>query len=241
MKKRLNTIFFGICFLVAFILEIYFIQVLKGDLFSTVGLGCVLLITGYLLMDSIREQLKENKDKAKFYIDQIIGNESEKWSERYTELMNIEKASYTAVKKSTALMQQQYEELLVRLDTLGEDREKAYQKTSGLLMKSLEGQKNALNMEINHGRENTKRLLLSLQEKDQNEEILNRLNAIITLLENRSAPEQNRNDEEEPEESEAESASFKEYNKPNVIPLYDDPNKSLTADEIANLFASYGR
>lgn len=241
MKKRLNTIFFGICFLVAFILEIYAIQVLNGDLFSSVGLGCVLLITGYLLMDSIREQLQENKDKAKFYIDHIIEEESDKWSERYTEHMNIQKASYTAVKKSTAIMQRQYEELLVRLDTLGADQEKANQKTTELLKKSLEGQKNALNLEINHGRENTKHLLQSLQEKDQNEEILNRLNAILTLLENRSAPEQNRFDEEEPEESEAESASIKSNQRPNVIPLYDDPNKSLTPDEIANLFASYGR
>lgn len=241
MKKRLNTIFFGICFLLAFILEIYFIVVLKGDLFSTVGLGCVLLITGYLLMDSIREQWKENKDKAKAYIDHIIGEESEKWGERYTELMNIQKASYTAVKKSTAIMQQQYEELLARLDTLGAGQEKTNQKTMGLLKKSLEGQKNALNLEINQGRENTKRLLLSLEEKDQNEEILNRLNAIITLLENRSAPEQNQYDKEEPEEPEAESTSFHTNHNANVIPLYDDPNKSLTPDEIASLFASYGR
>jgi hypothetical protein len=39
----------------------------------------------------------------------------------------------------------------------------------------------------------------------------------------------------------AESFEVKEESKPEIKPLYDDPNKALSADEIAALFASFGQ
>lgn len=333
MKKWMNTLFFGSFFIAAVLIEIYSIIVLDGNLFSTISLGIVVMITGYLFIDTVRSSLKKGKEEAKFYMDKVFSEEAEKWNERYTELLNLQKASYTATKKNAAALTEQFEEVLSRLQTLEENSTKAWQRITELQKKSLEGQKNALNLEIQYNKENTKRIIHLLTEDEKTNEITEQLNRILDLLENNNsllqskvsfavdndedyltdelteketgftedgygdeidkvdtykedtykddsytdnsstedsyevinpnsedfyqqfdtaghtqeeteeienAPEPDWSIEEEPEpEAEIQSDIVDDQQK--VVPLYDDPNKALTADEIAQLFASFGK
>jgi len=183
MKKRLNIILFSICFLAALLAETYCIQVLDGDLLSVVGIGAVLLITGYLLMDSIRSKLAQSSERVKFYVDHIYSEETQKWNERYTELLNMQKATYTAAKKNTAMMSEQFGEVVLKLEALEVSNAKSLQKLIELQMKSLEGQKNSLNLEINYSKENTKQLMKVLREEGNRFDLKEDLSKIIANLE----------------------------------------------------------
>jgi len=343
MKKKLNMVFFSICFLTALLAEAYCIQVLDGDLFSAIGIGFVVLITGYLLLDTIRSNLEQKTKDMKFYFDRMYREETDKWNIRYNEVVNLQKATYTATKKNTAILSEQFEEAILRLETLESNNSKALQKLTELQIKLMEGQKNALNLEINYNKENTKQLINALHEEsnktEQNELMLKILEAIeknnvllqkqmqqiktmnvvtasgmepVTKQETIFGPDYFANDEEtltedfyeeldmtdhiteeeqveeleentpetvelleeeqrpevvdsyvEPEEEpestsvyldqealslemdyvNTESDSLEEdtiSTTPTIKPLYDDPNKPLTADEIAALFASFG-
>ncbi|MHB8127971.1 MAG: hypothetical protein ACYDEX_03130 [Mobilitalea sp.] len=303
MKKRINIIFFSICFFAALLAEAYCIQVLEGDLFSVVGIGIVVLITGYLLMDAVRTQLIRSSENAKTYMEHMYKEEAEKWNERFTEFVNLQKATYTATKKNTAMMAEQFEEILLRMETVEANNAKAIQKITELQKKSLEGQKNALNLEINYSKENTKQLINVLREEGNHIELKEQLKLITSYLEDNNellkAHMNNREDkgygfdsgfnikkesgfaqdnfmdksftedfyeeldtqdhveedvgneenasetsmffEEELELEAINSVMEAEETVPTVTPLYDDPNKALTADEIANLFASFGK
>jgi hypothetical protein len=253
MMKWINTIFLGSCFIAAILTESYSIQILNGNLIVTTGLGIVVLLTGYLFMDSIGKLIRKNSDRAKFYVDQILKEEDEKWGGRYTEVINLQKASYTATKKNTAALTEQFEEVFSRLEALENSNRIAWQKVTELQKKSLEGQKNALNFEINHMNENMKRLAGMLQEDGKNH-ISEQLERLLELLENNNLlpaksklPETDYENENTPEpgllnNNEPESEAANSTNKDiKVTPLYDDPNKALTTEEIAALFASVGK
>jgi hypothetical protein len=304
MNKRLNTLFFGTCFMAALLAESYCFIVLNGDLISTAGIGIVVLITGYLLMDSIRSNLKNSTNNARFYMDHIMKEETERWNDRFTEIVNLQKATYSAMKKNTALLSEQFSEVLLKLDSLETIDKNELQKITELLKKSLEGQKNALNLEINYNRENTKQIIHAIKQKDSNYNVNEQLSSITELLEKTNELLENQpiqagkhsydnpsvreedftgyEDNVEKEEtgilpeysynetnqvsdltfhtSEQENASEfyqpqmeeiepeaeitdtekESISKPLVKPLYDDPNKNLSADEIAALFASVG-
>jgi hypothetical protein len=183
MKKRINIIFFSICFIASLLAEAYCILVLDGDLFSVVGIGLVVLITSYLLMDSIQSKLAQSRDNIRSYLDLIYSEESQKWNERYTELLNMHKATYTATKKSSALLSEQFQEVLVRMETLEANNAKSTQKLIDLQRKALEGQKNALNLEINYGKENTKQLMKVLHEEGSRFDHKEELVKILSCLE----------------------------------------------------------
>jgi hypothetical protein len=301
MKKRLNIMFFSICFLAALLAETYCIQVMEGDLFSVVGIGIVVLISGYLLMDSIRSKLANSSENVKYYVDRIYSEEAEKSTERYTEQVNIQKATYTATKKNTAMLSEQFEEVVSRLEALEMNNAKSFQMLIDLQLKALEGQKNALNLEIKYNKENTNQLMKALREEGNRFDLKEELSKILSCLEennsllknqeisvgtrNNETKDQNFYEEldtvdqidaedleentsetswDEPlwsegfkldeipvEESSLELPSWSEHPQaqdeiaatetPTVVPLYDDPNKALTADEIAALFASFGQ
>lgn len=303
MKKRLNILFFSICFFAALLAETYCIQVLEGDLFSVVGIGIVVLITGYLLMDAVRTELIRSSKNAKAYMEHIYKEEAEKWNERFTEFINLQKATYTATKKNTAMMAEQFVEVLSRMETLEVNNAKAIQKITELQKKSLEGQKNALNLEINYSKENTKQLIKVLREEGNHLELKEQLTLITSYLEENNellkahrnniedkgygfdsglnikkesrfaqdnfmdksftedfykhldtqdhveedvqnddnASETSKFFEEELEPEAINSVMEEEETVPTITPIYDDPNKALTADEIANLFASFGK
>jgi hypothetical protein len=327
MQKKMNIIFFGICFLAALLAETYCIQILEGDLFSTVGIGVVVLITAYLLMDSIRSYIKQSRETITSYVDCMLKEEKERWDTRYTELSNIQKATYAVTKKNTSLLSEQMGELLSRLVDMEESSAKEWQRMTELQMRSMEGQKNALNMQLHYDKENTGQIIQVLKEEKSETDFQEKLVNILELLESNYKflkTQIDRLDEEkqttgisenlykdtvmnseesgkvsnEPEiqpyefdetdqtdqsdhsptntelltaeevpqieeevlpfnkediktsdetevlPSDAEDVLTNETtvasNNINVIPIYDDPNKSLSADEIAALFASVG-
>jgi hypothetical protein len=333
MKKWMNTIFFGSCFIVAIILEAYGMVAWDGNLFSVIALGIVVLITGYLFMDAIRSKLKQGSEDVRFYFDKVLNEESEKRTERHTEIVNLQKASYTATKKNAVLLTEQFTEVLTRLEALEENNSRTLQKIIELQRTSLEGQKNALNLEVSYSKDNTRKIIEALKEDSQDHNLSGQLSDILSAIEenNRLLKDQMLHAEETENhygsfedntqtfEAEILSANIPEYNgftedigfgeenqadagvpgqeaytqdfyeemnttdhiddflpeetdeeveenapesswsiqdelepeadnqvgtveeeEKKITPLYEDPNKALTADEIAALFASFG-
>ncbi len=181
MKKKLNTVFFSLFFLCSVVAEAYFIRTSSGDYVSVIGIGIVLLISGYLLMDSIRSKLAEQGKGIRSYVDRMYQEETQRRTEQLTELINLQKATYMATKKNTSAITDQLaqlEELLERVEGLERENGKVLEGLEILQKKSLEGQRNALNLEINYSKENTKQLMRVLREvgaQEETREILNRI------------------------------------------------------------------
>lgn len=212
MLKKINSIFFGLFFLIALILEIYSIYKFDGDLFTTIGIGLVVLITGYLFMDTVRSQVQESIMNIKLDLEKSQKEELDIIKKDLKQILDIQKASYTATKKNESYLSS----------------------VEKLQIKSMEGQKNALNLELNHYKEGTKQLIEVF--KDENSKIeqhQEELRMILARLEDKKPSETN-----ETKNSNQESS---EDNQQLIQPLYDDPNKSLTLDEISSLFDEYGQ
>ena len=275
MKLKLNWVFFSSFFLAALLAELYCLFVLEADLFTISGLGTVILISLYLLLDSIRGQWRQSKEKTFFYLEQLYREEAEKRDTRYTELLNIQKASYTSAKKNAARLEEKIDELILRLQSLESSNSEALHKVVTLQKKLMDGQKNALNIEVNYHKENTKTLIAAIKEEAENlnqkEKLEFILEALKELKELPSHPVKIENsdkqfeedsfteewlepatvlprdedftEEEEEEWLSEELTETEELETPaqEIVPLYDDPNKSLTREEIAALFASYGQ
>jgi len=256
MNKWVNTVFFGSCFMIAILLEAYGMIIWEGQIFSTVALGIVVLITGFLFMDSVRSRLLQSGESMKghmeFYFDQLGREVSEKWTEKHTEIVNLQKASYTATKKNTILLNEQFEGVLLRLETLERTNAEALQSMIELQKKALEGQKNALNFELNYNKENTKKIIEAFKEdsgdkhSEQLARILDMLEKNNTLLKEQIELQKNASESSSsiPEEMipKANESKIEETTiNREITPLYEDPNKNLTADEIAKLFASFGQ
>lgn len=274
MKKKLNIIFFGICFLAALIGEIFCIQVLKGDLFSTLGIGLVVLITGFLFMETIQSNVNAGRENTKFYINQIFQEEHEKWLERYMQLLDLQKATYSATKKNAARLDSEFDELRSRLEEIETNNSKALQKITELLKKSMEGQKNALKLEIKDNRDNTKQIIEAITRDEktseseqlakilellqENRELLSSKEILVnkmkqqdvSIVMNENAPEPivSQIEEQQPEaldfvdmEANEPSTDMDQPEEIKVTPLYADPNKNLSPDEIAALFASVSK
>ncbi len=254
MNQRLNSMFFGICFLAALLSEAYCLLNLKGDLFSTIGIGIVVLITGFLLMDSVKSRIKKSMQDTKQYADQILDKKIEKWEEHYKELFNLQKATYMAAKKNTILLSDQIKDIIVTLETLESNHRKELQRISMLQLKTWEEQKNAFQMDVQYGKQNTKLLIDTIKEEeiksdlvgqlskineilDENNRLLNANNEFIELISKKYNASEPHQKDEEPEALEFENNS-ESSDQLKVEPLYDDPNKNLSTDEIAALFAS---
>lgn len=187
MKKKLNTVFFGLFFLGSVVAETYFIQTSSGDYISVVGIGIVLLISGYLLMDSVRSKLAEQGKGIKSYVERMYQDETRQRNQQLTELINLQKATYSATKKNTAAITAQLEALLERVTVLEENHGKALERLEILQKKSLEGQKNALNLEINYSKEHTKQLMRVLREVGDQAETRELLHKIVEYIDKGTA------------------------------------------------------
>lgn len=182
MKKRINIVFFSICFLASLMAEAYCFLILDGEPISVIGIGIVVLIVCYLLIDTIQGEWNQSKQRMKFQLEQLYQKEAKKLDYKYTEILNLHKASYTAAKKNTLILTEKFDVLNVRLSSMEKSNELALKRISELQKKALEGQKNALNLEVNYNKENTKLLMKVLREEcgklDQNDQIA----LIISLL-----------------------------------------------------------
>jgi hypothetical protein len=248
------------CFLASLLAEAYCVQRLNENIYYILGIGGIVLITGFLLLNTIFAVFKSSSEKTKFLMEKIYQEETEKWNERYTELLNIQKATYSAAKKNTAMAQEQLTHMSEQLEM----QEKALHKITELIIKSMEGQKNALKLEVNYNKENTRQLIKALKEETQVLNVNGQMKEILELLEsNKPAyhepapirPENMNNTEKTSQASVPKEASeavdtpvpdsnednAKEAETQTIKPLYDDPNKNLTAEEIASLFANFGK
>ncbi len=317
--------------------EAYFIQSGADNLFSIIAFGIIVLITGYLCLDSIRDNLLEASREIRNYFDRMYHEDTQRWNERIDEQHNLQKATYTAAKKNTSTLSEKLEELIGRIEVLEEDNNKAIQRLIDLQKKALEGQKNALGLEINYNKENTKQLIKAISMTGDHRETVELLNKLVEQLEHSTlilqdeiqklkgstiTPNKTMSEEEDTlngnfeghlenltetgwdmeaeveldtklsnwsnetsvtdnswkniaseyiqligeqetenaykktpetdpsviEESMPEIADFiqdtvleDQPEKQEIKPLYDDPNKALSADEIASLFASFGQ
>lgn len=249
MKKKINLVFFGVCFLASLLIEAYCLLVLDGDIFSTAGISIVVLVTGYLLLDGIRGEIRQSSQRVKLLLEQVYRDETEKAGERYTETLNIHKASYSAVKKNSVMVNDKFEELFQKLNAMERSNTNALQKVADMQKKSMDGQKNALNYEINYNKENTKQLIKAIREESELlEKNHGQLMRILAALENggTAIPSSEVSGIFEPagrnfREDAREDNSINEEEAPAIVPLYADPNKELTKDEIAALFETYGK
>lgn len=190
MKRKASVLLFGASFLIAILGEAYLLNEPQPHLLSIIGIGIVVILTGYLFLDAALEYIASSNKKNDLLSDEGQRLEAEKWDSRFTELLNIQKATYAALKKSDNKVQEDIKALYDMLKQIIQ-----------LQNMTIDGQKKALNISVNYSRENMNKLL----------------DAIIN----------EGNDDKEKAASE-------------ISPLYDDPNATLTADEITKLFDSYG-
>lgn len=237
MKNKLNIIFFSICLMAALLLEIYCIIVLDGETVSTVGIGVIVLIMSYLLLDSIREQISNTRRNVRLSLEQIYHEDMDKWNERCMEIINLQKASYSATKKQTILLEEKLEQLLTVQEKFNQEKLSSLQYIADLQLKFLEGQKKALNIEVNYNNKNTKILIQTIQDEVRKLDNKEQIALLIKQL------EQNRIESIELDDKDTEDLIGSDEKV--VSDWYEskgseNPNKSLTADEIAALFSTYG-
>lgn len=231
MKSKASIILFGISFLVAILGEAYLLNVSQPHVFSIVGIGIVVILTGYLFFDSIWEHISSLSKKKELLSQEMGYQEAEKWNNRYTELLNIHKATYAALKKSDIRVQ---EDIKVLSDKLSQ--------VVQLQSKVMEGQTKALNITVNYSREHTKELIEAIKEECKGINYEEQLSSILSLLERHQATFSEDNITERFEEVINNGSNIvKEKAESEITPLYDDPNAALTADEIAKLFENYGK
>lgn len=231
MKVKTSIILFGISFLLAILGEAYLLNVSHPHLFSIVGIGIVVILTGCLFFDSIWNHISNFNRKKEQLSEEEAKLVADKWDSRYTELLNIQKATYAALKKRDIKIQ---EDINIITDSLAQIIE--------LQSKAMDGQKKALNISVNYSREHKKELIDAIKEECKDINYDEQLSSILTLLQNHHGSlemgnttgtyEEVENSESNAEEKKAES---------DVIHLYDDPNAALTADEIAKLFENFGK
>lgn len=142
MKSKASIILFAISFLVAILGEAYLLNVSQPHTFSIVGIGLVVILTGYLLFDSIWEYISSNNNKNKNLWGEVHRRDKEQWDIKYTELLNIQKATYAALKKSEVKLRADIKELSDKLDLI-----------IHLQNIAMDGQRKAPNLPVNQRKE----------------------------------------------------------------------------------------
>lgn len=209
MKNKNSIMIFGIGFLIVILGEAYLLNMTQPHLLSIIGIGVLVVVTGYLFFDAIWEYFTSESRMKELLRQEEVRQESEKMDSRYTELINIQKATYTALKKSDIKRQEEMNELSA---SLAENIQ--------LQKKIIEGQKKALSISIKYSKEHTKELIETIEKSYKD-----------NLLETVSTIDMHK---DQIDEIDKEKVELK------IKPLYDDPNATLSSDEIAKLFESYG-
>lgn len=209
MKNKNSSMIFGIGFLIVILGEAYLLNMTQPHLLSIIGIGVLVVVTGYLFFDAIWEYFTSESRMKELLRQEEVRQESEKMDSRYTELINIQKATYTALKKSDIKRQEEMNELSA---SLAENIQ--------LQKKIIEGQKKALSISIKYSKEHTKELIETIEKSYKD-----------NLLETVSTIDMHK---DQIDEIDKEKVELK------IKPLYDDPNATLSSDEIAKLFESYG-
>lgn len=164
MKSKLSIILFGISFLIAILGEAFLLNVPNPDIFSIIGIGIVVILTGYLWFDSIWEHISSRNKKIMKLWEEARRQEAEKWESQYTELLKIQKATYSALKKSIIKMEDDLNQIIQ------------------LQNKMIEGQIKGLNISVNYGREHSKEIIEAIKKECEGINYEKQLKEIISLL-----------------------------------------------------------
>lgn len=221
--KKASILLFGISFLIAILGEVYLLNMPQPHILSIITIGIVVILTGYLFFDSIWEYISSVLKSKRLLWDERWRQNEEERDTAYTELLNIQKATYSALKKSDIKIQEDIKEISDQLTHIIQ-----------LQNKAMDGQKKALNISVNYSKEHTKELIQAIKEECKGINYEEQLSSIISLLQNYQNSESD-NKTVNSEKIEEEKAELE------ISPLYDDPNAALSRDEIANLFDNYGK
>lgn len=128
-KNKLSIILFGLSFLIAVLGEAYLLNSPAQDLFSIIGIGIVVILTGYLWFDSVWDYIsKRNQKILQLWElwDEVRRQDAEKRDLEYTELLNIQKATYSALKKNIKKTEEDLNNIIILLEKINEKLQ-AYQ------------------------------------------------------------------------------------------------------------------
>lgn len=110
-KNKISIALFGISFLIAAMGEAYLLNLPDSDIFSIVGIGIVVILTGYLWFDSIWEHISCKIKEMQSMLEESNRQEAEKWEQKYIESLNIQKATYAALKKSIIKFEKELDQI----------------------------------------------------------------------------------------------------------------------------------
>lgn len=251
MKTKLNVVFFSICLMASILTELYILIAHKGDMVSAIGIGVVILIMTYLTLDAIRDYVNVERQKIKDILNEMHLANKESENENYAYLINIQKASYSAMKKHSAIMEEELQKIRSLLEKLDEENSKPHESMLMLQRKTLEAIKATLNIEVTHGKENTNRMIRIMQEEIHSLGSMKQQSALEKAVDSQSGkkPDTEQFDTKVIEEAvefleeknQNKEDSFSENNLIEIPLIYEDPNKALSPDEIATLFSTYGQ
>lgn len=162
MKKKISIILFGTSFLISMLGELYLINKPQPHVFSIIGIGIVVILTGYLWLDSIWEYISEDIKGNRLMWDEkqsLKQEQNQETDSRYTELLNILKATYAAVKKNDTKLQEELIDISNKLAQIIEMQNKV-----------IKGQTKALNIAINYSREHANEILEAMKEDNKEAE-----------------------------------------------------------------------
>jgi len=121
VNKKFNiSIFYILFFLAAVFLSAFVLLELREDYLAVLGSVAVLLISGYLLVDKLHEDILFFMSELQKGSKPSDEPEKEKLAPYLEEIQKIEKASYTAVKKNTLAGEDHYKELLYQMGQISD-------------------------------------------------------------------------------------------------------------------------
>ena len=164
MKNKLSIILFGISFLIAVLGEAYLLNAQRQDLLSITGIGIVVILTGYLWFDSLWEHISHRYRRTMHLWEEARLQEAERLDKVLSEMLNIQKATYSALKKNINKTEEDLNRIIA------------------LLKKIEEGQKKALNISVDYGRKQAGEIIKAIKEQCEGYNYEEQLKKIISIL-----------------------------------------------------------
>lgn len=144
--KKINWIFCSLFFVASILVFGYGLFEFRNDYISIIGVGFVVLISGYLCLDSLRSEFIDKADINKTDVDNTMYKEfTEHFEKHLNELGDIHKAIYVAIKKNTS-------EMSNRIDNIQDD-----------INKLIEHQDSLTNTVIKYNKENARQIVLNIR------------------------------------------------------------------------------
>ncbi|CRZ35679.1 hypothetical protein DFR55_1241 [Herbinix hemicellulosilytica] len=164
MKSKISIILFGAGFIIAILGEAYLLNAPKQDFFSIIGIGIVVILTGYLWFDSVWEHISGRYKKTLLLWDEARKLDAKKRDVALTEMLNIQKATYAALKKSINRTEEELKQICT------------------LLKNEKEGQINNRNIPANISYQDSKEIIEAVRGICKGINYEEELKEVITLL-----------------------------------------------------------